>query len=86
MYILILRINMLEFMRKGLNVMSLLGDREVPEGLAMALAQNLDAMAKFAGMSRQEQDSFIDKSQTVSSKSEMERLVSLLDEQSPRFI
>lgn len=60
--------------------MSLLGDREVPEGLAMALAQNLDAMGKFAGMSKQEQDSFIDRSQMVKSKSEMERLVSSLDE------
>ncbi|MEG0894564.1 MAG: hypothetical protein RSE07_01270 [Oscillospiraceae bacterium] len=51
----------------------------MPLGLGMALAQDLDAMKVFSSMSIQQQQSFIDKAHSVSSKKEMKQLISSLN-------
>lgn len=56
--------------------MSFFNDNEIPEGLGMALAENMSAMKRFANMTEAEQQEFISKSRNVASKQEMRSLVS----------
>lgn len=56
--------------------MSLLNNDEIPLGLGMALAQNMDAMRVFSTMSESSRQNVIDRSRQVNSKQEMENLVS----------
>ena len=51
-------------------------DRSMPIGLAMMLAQNNDAMRRFALMSEQDQHRVLDRARSVSSKAQMHALVS----------
>lgn len=51
---------------------------DLPLGLGMAFAQNERAMAKFESMSDSDKRSFIERSHSVSSKSEMDALVNSL--------
>lgn len=64
---------------KGGN-MSLLNNDEIPLGLGMALAQNMDAMRVFSSLSDSSRQNVIDRSRQVNSKQEMEHLVSGLTE------
>lgn len=48
---------------------------EVPLGLGMALAQNLEAMEHFTALSHDNQQAFIASASAVHSKEEMRRLV-----------
>ena len=48
---------------------------EVPLGLGMALAQNLEAMERFTALSHDNQQAFITSASAVHSKEEMRRLV-----------
>ena len=52
--------------------------QELPQGFAMALARNPDAMARFTAMSEAEQQSVLQQVHTVQSKREMQDLVSQL--------
>ena len=68
--------------------MSLLNNDEIPLGLGMALAQNMDAMRVFSSLSESSRQNVIDRSRQVNSKQEMERLVAGLteDKKSEGFI
>lgn len=68
--------------------MSLLNNDEIPLGLGMALAQNMDAMRVFSSLSESSRQNVIDRSRQVNSKQEMEHLVSRLteDKKSEGFI
>ena len=48
---------------------------ELPQGLGMALAQHPEAMARFAGLSEEEQQAIIDGAHAVRSKQEMQAYV-----------
>lgn len=48
---------------------------EMPMGLGMALAQNPEAMRKFAALSEEKQQEIINGTHAVSSKAEMQRYV-----------
>lgn len=48
---------------------------ELPLGLGMALAQHPEAMARFAGLSEEEQQAIIDGAHAVRSKQEMQAYV-----------
>lgn len=48
----------------------------VPEGLAMALAQNIYAMHHFSSLNAKQRQDIIDRARTVSSQDEMNQLVS----------
>ena len=50
--------------------------QEVPQGLGMALAQNLEAFQRFGAMSSAQQSEIIEHAKNVQSKAEMEALVS----------
>lgn len=52
--------------------------RDIPLGLSMALAQNMDAMSRFSTMSDREKERFIACAHQVQSKTEMQRLVDQL--------
>lgn len=54
---------------------------DVPMGLGMALAQNLDAMAFFSGMTKEQQQSVINATQNIQSKQEMQGFVQSLSKQ-----
>jgi len=62
--------------------MSLLDDHNVPIGLGMALAQNLNAMNYFATLDDMGQQSVIEQSHQVRSKEEMRAFVDKLGEHS----
>ena len=51
---------------------------ELPLGLGMALAQNEEAMKKFESLSENEKRALIERTHSVNSKSEMDRLVNSL--------
>jgi len=51
---------------------------EVPLGLGMAFAQNLNAMKYFSSLSKQQQQQIIDSAHQVKSKQEMQAFVSSL--------
>lgn len=48
---------------------------DLPMGLGMALAQDVDAMSHFASLSPDEQRAVIDQTHTINSKSEMQSFV-----------
>lgn len=58
--------------------MSLLDDHNVPIGFGMALAQNLDAMNRFANMNDTEKQAVIDHTHHIRSKQEMQAYVASL--------
>ena len=68
--------------------MSLLNNDEIPLGVGMALAQNMDAMRVFSSLSESSRQNVIDRSRQVNSKQEMEHLVAGLteDKKSEGFI
>ena len=47
----------------------------LPEGLAMALAQDTSALSRFTNLSLDEQDDIIRRARSVSTRDEMRRLV-----------
>lgn len=53
----------------------------LPVGLGLAFATNREAMDRFADMSDDEKKEFIERSRSVMSKKEMERLVGSLVEE-----
>lgn len=55
---------------------------ELPIGLGMQLAQNLDAMTYFANLDDQGKQEVVDQTKNVSSKQEMEQFVSALGNKS----
>lgn len=59
--------------------MNLLNNDEIPVGLSMALAKDLRAMERFGNMDEQAQREFVNRSRAVSSKQEMQSLVSDLN-------
>jgi uncharacterized protein YdeI (YjbR/CyaY-like superfamily) len=50
-------------------------DNGIPLGLGMALAQNSDALTRFAGLSAQERQQIIDRTHSINSKKEMRSYV-----------
>lgn len=55
---------------------------ELPLGLGMALAQNIDAMQYFTSLLREEQQAIINKAHDVESKQEMQAFVDELSRKS----
>ena len=47
----------------------------LPEGLAMAFAQNTDALRRFTALSIPQQDDMIRRARSVSTRDEMQRLI-----------
>ena len=82
-----IRASITTYNSKGGN-MSLLNNDEIPLGLGMALAQNMDAMRVFSSLSESSRQNVIDRSRQVNSKQEMEHLVAGLteDKKSEGFI
>ncbi len=58
--------------------MSILNSKEIPVGLGMALAQNLDAMEVFSAMNDFQKRSVIERCHNVKSKKDMQALVDSL--------
>ena len=58
---------------------------ELPLGLGMALAQNEEAMKKFELLSENEKRALIERTHSVNSKSEMDRLVNSLCDKGAAF-
>lgn len=56
--------------------MSKITNNNIPLGFGMALAQNEAAMCVYANLSAAEKQSIIDRTRTVTSKKEMQNLVS----------
>lgn len=54
---------------------------DLPMGLGMALAQDVDAMSRFASLSPDEQRAIIDQTHAITSKSEMQSFVQSLTHQ-----
>ena len=52
---------------------------DVPMGLGMALAQNVEAMQAFSAMEPAKQRAIIDRTHTIGSKKEMQAFVSRID-------
>jgi|GEM_PF-313240 len=59
----------------GVMSMSIYNDQEIPVGLGMALAQNLDAMEVFNSMDDGSRQNVIERARHVKSKQEMESMV-----------
>ncbi|MGL6200210.1 MAG: hypothetical protein ACRC3H_14875 [Lachnospiraceae bacterium] len=55
--------------------MSILNDQEIPVGLGMALAQNLDAMQVFNSIDEASRQTVIEQAKHAKSKQEMESIV-----------
>ena len=53
-------------------------EREMPEGLGMALAQNPAAMNRFASLPRAQQQRIIERTHSIHSKEEMQAFVRAL--------
>lgn len=56
--------------------------QEMPLGFSFALAQNPEAMQRFSALSQPERERILQKAHSVSSKREMQALVSELSAQS----
>lgn len=54
--------------------------KDIPLGLGMAFAQNVDAMQYFSSLSKAQQQSVIDKAHGIGSKEEMQTFVAELGE------
>lgn len=61
--------------------MSYLNDDAVPIGFGMALAQNINAMQSFSGMTEAEKEEILNRARDAKSKEEMESLVESLHEE-----
>lgn len=59
--------------------MSLLNDDNVPIGFGMALAQNLNAMKHFSGMTEAEKEEILNRAKDARSKKEMDSLIESLN-------
>lgn len=59
--------------------MSLLNDDDVPIGFGMALAQNLNAMKHFSGMTEAEKEEILNRAKDARSKKEMDSLIESLN-------
>lgn len=59
--------------------MSLLNDDAVPIGFGMALAQNLNAMKSYSGMSEAEKEEILNRARDAKSRDEMESLIHSMD-------
>lgn len=59
--------------------MSLLNDDAVPIGFGMALAQNLNAMKHFSGMTEAEKEEILNRARDAGSKKEMDSLIESLN-------
>ncbi len=53
--------------------------QDLPLGLGMALAQNVNAMKSFCAMSSEKQRQIIERTQSIKSKEEMQSFVESLD-------
>lgn len=58
--------------------MSILDDKEIPVGLGMALAQNLDALNAFSALDAAAKNELIARSKKASSRADMQQLVDSL--------
>lgn len=58
--------------------MDLLSSTDLPMGFAMALAQNTDVLAYFAGLEPERKKAVIEKTHTIKSKQEMQSYVNSL--------
>ncbi len=57
--------------------------KELPLGLGMALAKNVEAMNRFSAMSKQQQQQIIEHTKVINSKQEMQQYVNSLVSQPP---
>ena len=53
----------------------MIDNSELPIGFIMELAKNSDALIRFSGLEKSEQDSIIDQARQVQSRDEMRNLV-----------
>lgn len=53
---------------------------EIPIGLGMALAQNLEAMNYFSSLNKEQKQNVIEQTHTIRSKEEMQQFVSHITE------
>ncbi|MDF2473613.1 MAG: hypothetical protein K0R21_1395 [Anaerocolumna sp.] len=53
---------------------------EIPIGLGMALAQNLEAMNYFSSLNNEQKQNVIEQTHTIGSKEEMQQFVSAIAE------
>lgn len=53
-----------------------LSSQDIPMGLSMAMAENLDALREFSSFSPQQQQEVIEKTHGIQSKQEMHQFVS----------
>ncbi len=54
---------------------NMLSNSQMPMGLGMAFAENMEAMSRFTAMTNAEQQSVISRARTIHSKEEMQALV-----------
>ena len=58
---------------------------DVPLGLGMAFAQNVQAMNQFASLSKEQQQAILNKAGTIKSKQEMQSFVQSIAENKSSF-
>ena len=58
--------------------MSYLNDDAVPIGIGMALAQNVNAMKEFSGLTEAEKEEILNRARDAKSREDMEALVNRL--------
>lgn len=61
-------------------ITKLVGSDEIPMGLGMALAKDLNAMSYFSNLDKASQKQIIEHTHTIRSKEEMQDFVSKLDQ------
>ena len=62
------------------NMQNYVDGKEIPMGLGMALAQNLDAMNRFSSLEHDQQQELINHTHGIQSKKEMKQYVSNIAE------
>ena len=62
------------------NMQNYVDGKEIPMGLGMALAQNLDAMNRFSSLEHGQQQELINHTHDIQSKNEMRQFVSNIAE------
>lgn len=62
------------------NMQNYVDGKEIPMGLGMALAQNLDAMNRFSSLEHEQQQEIINHTHDIQSKNEMKQFVSTIAE------
>lgn len=63
---------------------NLLSDKKIPVGLGMALAENMQSLQIFAGMSNAMQQEVINRTHEMNSSADMKQFVSSLQDESWR--